>query len=494
MVKGMLCLSAILGEPEIDVSSFGPYNDLLYPNSTLQAALLVQRDISLDVPISHILLPGINLTSSWFWTKQYTVENISAITDLFSMGYRRFELDLWWNNATASFQLCPEQIVTNTTTNSTHVMTTTFTQETATILSTSTSFFNVTVTRTIMASPTPSATALNLTEPILLPNNYTCAPGADFQAVLDTITSILIGTDNQLKLAGLFILVLNLHTLPLLSSNSSTDLSVPFQQSLSDQINTTLGDWLYTPQELTSERQNVNASFLADTANPIIDIPAYYQLIFNNVTGTASTPNGWPSTRHLFEIQGRRLLIGFGSIDMSPMTYDISQDTSIIFPPATFGGQDQLIPSSSIADNSESCIGPQGVVFGASGMEDFNSTSPTGNKTFALSEDPSPSNAPSYASLQGIVNCGLSPLIDSPLQNTNSGSLSPYTPIAGTVWSWLPPTEPQNTSLPVNGTDNVFACAALLADSGRWVVLECNTQLNIACRANSSLYNVLFPP
>jgi hypothetical protein len=473
-------------------SSFGPYTDLVFPNSTIQSALLVQRDIALDIPISHILLPAINLTSSWFWTRQYAVDNITAISSMFDMGYRRFELDLFWDNTTSSFQLCPEQIVSNTTSNSTTIITTTITHATRTVVSSTTSSFNTTITSTFTTSPPTTVAAPDPTALIPLPNNYSCAPGANFQTLLNTLESILSRTDNNLKEAGLMILVLNLNTLPSLAGNNTVDLSTPTDQSLSQQINATLGDWLYTPATLAVEREDINSTFLADKANPIIGIPNYYDLIIDNISQVASTPNGWPSTRHLFEIQGRRILIGFGSINVATDIYDISQDSNIIFPPATFGGQDQLISSTSIQNTPSTCLGPAGLVFGPQGQEDFNSTSLSGNTSFALSQDPTPQDPLSYDSVEAIVNCGLSPLIDSPMQNTSSGNMSPYQQIAATIWSWLP-SEPQNTSLPQNGTTNVFACAALGADTGQWSVVECNTHLQIACRVNSSLYNVKIP-
>ena len=406
------------------------------------------------------------------------------------MGYRRFDLDLWWNNATTSFQLCPEQIISNSTSNDTSVVTTTITQITTTVVASTTSF-NTIITRTITASSSSTSASPDPSIPISLANGYSCAPGADLQLVLDTIKSVLSRTDNQLRQAGLIVLILNLHTLPSLASNGTIDLSPPDGQSLSQQINATLEDWIYTPRTLSTERQNINTSFLADSANPIIDIPSYYDVIINDSSKIASTPNGWPSTRHLFEIQGRRLLVGFGSIDISTMEYDTDQDNSIIFPSATFGGQDQLISTASIINRPNSCLGPQGPIFGPNGEEDFNSTvGIQGNMTFAISEDPTPSNPLPYDSLKGIITCGLSPIIDSPLQNTNSGNLSPILPIAATIWSWLPPNEPQNTSVPSNSTQELLACAALDADSGYWIVLECNTQLNIACRVNNSLYSV----
>ena len=407
------------------------------------------------------------------------------------MGYRRFDLDLWWNKATTSFQLCPEQIVSNSTANDTHVVTTTITQVTTTVISSATTSFNTTLTSTYTAAPSSTSAPSDPSIPISLANGYFCAPGADLQTALNTIKSILLRTDNQLQQAGLILLILHLRTLPSLASNTTIDLSLPAGQSLSQQINATLEDWIYTSTILSTERQNINKSFLADTPNPIIDIPSYYEVIISDSSKIASTPNGWPSTRHLFEIQGRRLLVGFGSIDVSTEEYDINQDTSIIFPPATFGGQDQLISSTAIINRPDFCLGPQGTIFGHKGEENFNSTiGIQGNMTFALSKDPNPLAPLPYDSLQGIVTCGLSPIIDSPLQNTNSGSLSPILPIAATVWSWLPPNEPKNTSLLSNGTQELVACAALDAESGHWTVLECSTQLNIACRVNSSLYKV----
>ena len=369
-------------------------------------------------------------------------------------------------------------------------MTTVITQVTATVSESSTSLFTTTVTTTDTAAPSTTFVP-DPVIPIALANNYTCAPGANLQAVLATMQSVLMRTDSQLIHAGLIILVLNLHTLPSIASSNMLYPSIPDDLSLSEQINKTLGDWLYTPTALAFEREDISATFLADTAHPIIDMLAYYDVKLYRTSKIASTPNGWPSTRHLFKMQGRRLLIGFGTVNVAHKDYDINQDTPIIFPPATFGGQDQLIPANDITNRPDSCLGPQGPIFGPTGEQAFDRTTGiSGNMTFALSEDPNPVDPPSFDSLQGIVTCGLSPIIASPMRNTNSGEMSPILPIAGTVWSWLPPNEPHNTSPPANSARELLACAALDADTGHWVVLERNTRLNIACRVNNSLYLV----
>ena len=420
--------------------------------------------------------------------------NVTAISDLFDMGYRRFELDLWWNNATTSFQLCPEQIVVNASTNVSLVLATTLTEVATTTLLSSTGTFQTILTSTTTASTTSAIATPDPNIPIPLPNGYSCAPGANLDTLFNALKSILSRTDNQLRQAGLIFLNLNLNALPSLSTrNDTTDLSISSDSSISDQINKTLSDWLYTPASLARERQNINATFLSDTANPIIDIPAFYDVIINNETNIASTPNGWPTTRHLFETSGRRLLIGFGSINLPSSFYDVTQDTSFVFPPGTFGGQSQLIPANSITNRYHSCLGPDGVVFGSSGEVDFNSTTTTSNNSFAISQSTTLNNPLSYDSLQSIVSCGLSPIVNTPLRDVNSGNSSPFNPIAGTIWSWLPPSEPKNTSLPANGTENVVACAALLADSGHWVVLDCNAELSLACRVDNKAYQVHSP-
>jgi hypothetical protein len=410
------------------------------------------------------------------------------------MGYRRFELDLWWNNATMSFQLCPEQIVVNASTNTSQVLVTTLTEVATTTLLSSTSTFPTILTRTTTASTTSTIATPDPNIPIPLTNGYSCAPGANLETLFNTLRSILTRTDNQLRQAGLIFLNLNLHALPSLATRNDTmDLSISSDSSLSDQINKTLSDWLYTPITLAKERQNINTTFLSDDANPIIDISAFYDIIINNETNIVSTPNGWPTTRHLFETSGRRLLIGFGSINIPSRLYDITQDTSTIFPPGTFGGESQLIPTNSITNRLDSCLGPDSVVFGSSGEVDFNSTATTANNSFAISQSTTLNDPLFYDSLQSIVSCGLSPIVNTPLRDVNSGNSSPFNPIAGTIWSWLPPSEPKNTSLPANGTENVVACAALLADSGHWVVLDCNVELSLACRVDNKAYQVHIP-
>jgi hypothetical protein len=305
-------------------------------------------------------------------------------------------------------------------------------------------------------------------------------------------------TDNNLQ-AGLTILVLNLLSLPTPAVNATlVDLSNSTGESLSAQINTTLGNWIYTAANLAYERNNINTTFLADTENPIVDITAYYNVTIDPETGLATTNDGWPTTRHLFETDGRRVLVGFGTVNTVPSTeYDISQDSSIIFPPGTFGTADQLIESSAITNNPNSCLGPKGPVFGPQGEINFNDSQTMDvNNSFAYSTDYfTPLVAMSYAGIQDVVLCGLSPLIDSPLEDVTSGDESPYDPISATIWSWLSPDQPINVTLATNGTtEDVVGCAAMDVDTGRWIVLNCDTSLQIACRANASLYNVLPTP
>jgi hypothetical protein len=416
------------------------------------------------------------------------------------MGYRRFNLDLYWDNTTSTFQLCPVQITFNATSpNATASTLTTTLIAAATIVGpTTTTTRATTLTATITVAPTASLSAPGAFLPISLPGNYTCAPGADFQAILNTIRAMCQSTDNNLREAALTILVLNLLSLPPATTNTSLiDLSNSTRESLSAQINATLGDWIYTAADLAFERSNINTTFLADKANPIVDISAYYNVTVDPETGFASTNDGWPTTRHLFETDGRRVLVGFGTVNTVPSReYNIDQDSSIIFPPGTFGTPDQLIVSSAVTNNPNSCLGPQGPVFGPQGSINFSDSKTMDvNNSFAYSTDYFTPLIPlSYSGIQNIVLCGLSPLIDSPLEDVTSGDESPYDPISATVWSWLSPDQPINVTLPTNGTtEDLDACAALDVDTGRWIVLNCDTSLQIACRANSTLYEVTLP-
>jgi hypothetical protein len=440
------------------------------------------------------------MTSSWFYTREYTVDNISGIDNLFNMGYRRFNLDLYWDNTTSTFQLCPVQITFNATSpNATaSVLTTTLTAAATIAGPTTTTTRATTLTATITAAPTATVPAPDALLPISLPGNYTCAPGADFQAVLDTVRAMCQRTDNNLREAGLTILVLNLLSLPAPATNASlVDLSNSTGESLSAQINATLGNWIYSAANLAYERSDINSTFLSDKANPIVDMTAYYNVTVDPETGLASTNDGWPTTRHLFETDGRRVLIGFGTVNTVPSTeYDIDQDSAIIFPPGTFGTADQFIESSAITNNPSSCLGPQGPVFGPQGEINFNdSRTMDVNNSFAYSSDYFIPLVPlSYTGIQDIVLCGLSPLIDSPLEDVTSGDESPYDPISATIWSWLSPDQPINVTLATNGTtEDIEACAALDVDTGRWIVLNCDTSLQIACRANASLYEATLP-
>lgn len=342
------------------------YDDQVFTKQTLRSAWRSQRDLSMNISINRIQWPAINLASGFFGNN-YTDVKVLNIASVLQAGYRRLVLDLYWQSDRGNWQLCP-----------TNIPDAAFSQRLALTpeLGKAISAQNRTVTHSSSLSTTPSSppptasperkvktlapSKLLATKDEMFSNgvqlqadvtvsSYTCTPWITFRHFMQSIDVYLNSVDplTNSEHTDLVFLILNLHSLnststqtpPSVNTNSTWIGNMSNNQSLSlwETIDSTVGKSLlrtskvYTPQNLTSDRANLTASFNT-TGMP------YYIAQTNADTHTLTTNTGWPPWLYLIQKQ-IQLLVGFGDNFLPSNTnYNVADDGNFIFDQSALNG------------------------------------------------------------------------------------------------------------------------------------------------------------
>lgn len=70
-----------------------------------------QRDLSNTMPINHVTTPGVSITAACFSQLHYENDDAAlCISNLLAVGFRRFEVDLYWDCSREAWQFCPVSI------------------------------------------------------------------------------------------------------------------------------------------------------------------------------------------------------------------------------------------------------------------------------------------------------------------------------------------------------------------------------------------------
>jgi len=376
-----------------------------------------QRELSGSIPIDHIGIPATPLRLTHFGNINYSVSQIKTIPNVINNGYRRLILDIYWNNQTRQWQLCPfAQLNSN----------------------------NI-------------STVTNSSSPDVLINNVICPSSAfgQFDFVVSSISSWFQQSMSKFY-AEIIYLILNVHNLNVITTGTNITTSTD-PISLSTILRQSFSDLLYTPLQLSIDRSNLNASW-------------GYSLYYNtfpaegatNANPIIATDNGWPPGEYLLNNGKPRLLVGFnGTFSRGIADYDFAVDNQTIFDFNVL--HDTLITTDQLSDLKDglSSYTPQSCAKPGNGLVMISTGSESGFNTSAalrLQLNPVPW---SFAIITGadalkddsrvneIASCGYSTNF---LTQQDKGSLQ------GTVWSWA---EIQ----PVNGSSH---CALMRKSDGRW--------------------------
>lgn len=463
---------------------------------------LTQRDLSLTVPINFVTNPSVSLTAACFSQLNYGDDEDfnTCFRNLMDMGFRRIQIDLYWEEDTGIFSFCPVKISNI----STSLVPTPIPPD---ILGTTTAKLSSspTASTVVLDAPADNSIFLSTSKSPTLPTTYkantsvinigpyVCSSSLNLKLFVIKLLNYLKDSDSVLEARILYI-ILNLHAAAsvnetgLLETNPNT---LPSPQNLVGQaFSANLSEYFYTPNDLQSDRVNLNESWYKVNPRYLTTHDYYTETIDKD--GIASSIDGWPAESYIEFVLHKRLLLGWGSIDPQMSAYNLSGDSDIIFPSGYLSNE---ILETDVEQLNQGCLWP-------SDRPEINPS----NLSWAIMTTPSNEEHPpfnqenilpllSYAS--NLSTCGVSPFLNVTLLNTTANNQTPYGAYANsTIWSWAPKEPRKYERLPdTNSTRKgpTYRCAtSQLHLSGRWAVSDC-LQYNFgACRAYGQPYNWTF--
>jgi hypothetical protein len=483
----------------------------IYPLNTV---FLSQRDLGLQIPINFVTAPGVSLTSACFAKQIYEDEAFGiCLSNLLAVGFRRLELDVYWDQRRSLWSFCPVSVPssapsssspsapkTSSSSSSPSALTAAAAptgklsaRQASTVSGVSSSI--TTNNNASLGSPTSRGSILpSFISPTVAANEtlinlgpYTCTTTINLSSFLSQLQDYIQKTETTLA-AHLIYLIVNMH------ASKSTMLSSPQPTHLPD-LSNTLGNlissmlsvYLYTPQNLRSDRANLNGSWytVPERYRPSSE---YYSTSIN-VNDIFSTESGWPSESYIEFSLSKRLLLQWGIIDPQMADYNFTADDGLVFPKDYIQKSQNEVMSDASGNLTSGCFA-------------FNSTESLSiaslNSSWAAAAEISGFDlATAYSkNLTSALNltskltaCGISPILNSSLlDSTADVDFTPYSNFSqSAIWSWAP-NEPSNYSSETK--DALFNCATSNLDlGGRWRVSDCSQKYSAACRAIDQPYN-----
>ncbi|KAF7900259.1 uncharacterized protein EAF01_007561 [Botrytis porri] len=500
------------------------------PESPYDTAFLSQRDLGLNIPINYATAPGASLTAACFSSLKYEDDDAATcISNLLANGFRRLDMDLYWDEARQLWSFCPAAVpVSSSDDASTPTPTSTLSSTIASITSAQQTTDLIprqdAATSSIIASPSmtdvdgtfisrptsPSLSAVNViasslesTVPVAsaIPNtsnkslynigSYICTNTINLHMLTSLLLDYIHETQNTID-AYMLILTLNIHAV---KSGSGIDDPSPqptdlpdLTESLSFLFAANLSAYIYTPHDLRSNRANLNTSWyqVLERYRPTLD---YYTTVTQEF-GIISTEDGWPSESYIEFSQGKRILLQFGSVDPQMEIYDFSRDAGTIFPPGYLSNRrdnDTLVSADGVVESG--CF----LVNATEDISQVNSSwATTANIPGFDYPTRSNSNLTSLLNLtSSLTKCGISPTLNTTLLNTTADTNNlPYQNYTySTIWSWAPYEPRSSNDSDSDNNDPLFRCATLHPTTTHWHVTDCSTKLYAACRAPLQPYN-----
>lgn len=412
-----------------DIFKNTPANEREY----IRNALKSQRMLSSPIPIDRALSSSLDATQVLFDGGLFsTTANFSALaTYSYNLGLNRLTLDLFWDQSIKTWTVCPQ----------------------------------IYPTQMNASSTSPDDTVVY---------DYICPkPYVGLDRLLGGIVKYL--DDMRSATADVVVLILNLRDLGNTPGNSSSSLPITNTPSttLSSLISKIFGSHLYTPADLTQERQNLNNTWLVvDSesdwwwlAKDYFEFLPYYSTKTVKTTnemnipiGTLQTTNGFPPLQYLAR-NNKRILVGFGEIDIGPHAvsgYNVTKDYDTIFPASELVGKPQFTVGS-ITNGLSDCAVPNPnfvvVQTGSEGSEGL-IDSPNNNAQqitwkYAYISDGGSSSL-SGPLLKRAISCGYHPAFTKKID---------FSLLNQTVWTWeyMEPRDPP-----------ALRCATLMRNTRRW--------------------------
>ncbi|RDW90377.1 Lectin C-type domain protein [Aspergillus mulundensis] len=446
---------------------FNPDDSLL--NATWATVLLSERDVAGQVPINFVTTSAISLRAACFGDNKFgRTAAEKCLSNLLAVGYRRFNIDLYWSTELRQWILCPVSVPSGL-----HVVTVS-----PDVTPTATASV---AQGTITAEPDDSSDEL-----LYDLGSYKCSDRLDLQDLLAIFKDYLQYTDTDLVVYTRY-LSLNLHAAAdPTSANEPPSLVTSGQlpavtEQVSYILNDRLGSYIYGPSDLLEDRRDLNTSWYAvdESYKPITE----YFTVEEDPNGVQSTPDGWPSAKFIQLAADRRLLIEYGLVDPQLSEYDLFAENDVIFSP---GYLTSTIPAAAADDGSLD----SGCLYDPDSTDISNV-----NASWAISDHiPVPHNF-SDESLRSIsdlvVNltaCGMTSTLNNTLFNdTADENPVPYRNLTlSSSWAWALGQPAAPTSDLDSAESDDTRCAVMdLTLNGQWRTANCSETHRAACRVDN---------
>lgn len=445
---------------------------------------------------------------------------IRCISNLLAVGFRKLVVDLYWDATRQSWGFCPVAIPASTEnlhTASVSLPLTTSDDGAPALAQINDSVFDSSATRSQgmkrrsysrhadqprFSSAFPSVKALPtaLSSSIIATSSsfekrsesYVCSPTLS----ISTLTELLLEYFQQSETtvgAHLIYVALNLRA----TAPSSPEIvnASPFNfpaasNSPGSYFQRSLFKYIYGPDQLLRDRQNLNTSWYGVPLTLQPD-PAYYTTSVGS-DYVHSTSDGWPSEGFVEVDRGRRLLLGWGSLDSRMQDYDVGPDANMIFPPGYIENFSELA-----ATNSGSIV--TGCHFNSQDTKlavvnsSWSFSGQVADFDFPTTE--AAPLEPLFNLLTNLSSCGISPMVNWTIFNsTASQNVSLYKDISQmATWPWASGEPLNDTSKETSNTgpSGLFLRCAFLDNStdARWRVRDCSEHHYAACRINGEPYS-----
>ncbi|OJJ47154.1 hypothetical protein ASPZODRAFT_151699 [Penicilliopsis zonata CBS 506.65] len=476
-----------MGSYELDSSLVDP---------TWEAVLLSERDVAGQIPINFVTQPAVSLTAACFGSNVFAKDSLTTcLSNLLTVGYRRFIVDLYWSADDEQWLLCPVSIPTEAEISS--YLLTTSTLSSGTAMSVAAEVVTSTGTGTTTATATTTADSAQATITVVIDpdtssemyelGSYMCAKDLDLSTLLKIFASYYRKTASDLT-AYVTYLVFNIHAAssafhPDQPASAVSGSKLPSsKRHLSHMLNDDLGTYVYSPEMLGYDRSDLNGSWyrVSDENKPIIQ----YFTIDTDSDGIQSTPDGWPCEKYVQFAKERRLLAGFGSVDPQMQEYDLEDDADLIFP-ADYLSSNVAVSTSSNGTLQTGCFYSKGVTIVSQANSSWAETSHLTAFSNAISTDLL-RGISQY--VQELVSCGLSLLLNDTLLNKTADSgVDAYRNISfSSTWAWAIG-EPRDAASPDNSIETKLDRCALmdLTLAGHWRSADCKEARYAACRVGN---------
>jgi hypothetical protein len=324
---------------------------------------------------------------------------------------------------------------------------------------------------------------------------YRCSDDLDPWTLAEVLVGYFEDTNSQLTVYTSY-LVLNLHVA---ASESTPDEPPPKitggdlpkgSERVGALLGHALGDLIYSPAQLASDRANLNDSWyrVEQSYMPITE----YFTVNENEAGIQSTPDGWPSSKYIQLANRDRVLIEYGTIDPQLADYDLTADSDSIYPPGYLTGTKGTSTNVSATTNGTLASGCR-YELGATDVAQANSS-------WAVSSAiPVPDDLSADASMaalssviSGMTACGLTPMLnDTILGSTADTEIEHYRNISlSASWAWATG-EPHDANYAGGDGDPKYdRCAIMdLTLDGHWRSTNCTEERRGACRIGNSPFS-----